>query len=105
LDNTHTLILSRADGTTYTHTADVVISANGPLSTPLLPKIPGIDSFQGISFHNLHWRNDVDFTNKKVAVIGSGSSGIQLVPGVAEIAGVQLVHYVRSGGYFFPKGE
>ena len=104
---THVLTLrSVSSGQTYTHTTDVLISANGPLSTPLIPKIPGLDRFQGIAFHNLHWRrNPVDYTNKRVAIIGNGSSGIQLLPGIANIPGVQLVQYIRSGGYYFPKNN
>ncbi|ORY66919.1 hypothetical protein BCR35DRAFT_308352 [Leucosporidium creatinivorum] len=102
-NQSHTLTLKRPNGETYNFTADVLISANGPLSTPLIPKLPGLSSFKGVYFHNLRWRSDVDFTNKRVAVIGNGSSGIQLVPGVAAIPGVQLTHFIRSGGYFIPK--
>lgn len=104
---THELVLrSGSNGQDYTHTTDVLISANGPLSTPLLPKVPGLEKFQGIAFHNLYWRrNPVDYTNKRVAIIGNGSSGIQLLPGVARTPGVELVQYIRSGGYYFPKNN
>jgi cation diffusion facilitator CzcD-associated flavoprotein CzcO len=94
----------------YTHTTDILISANGPLSTPLIPKIPGLNKFKGIAFHNLHWRrtqNKLGFTfeNKRIAVIGNGSSAIQLIPGLASTPGVELVQYIRSGGYYFPKNN
>ena len=79
VDQSHTLTLRRPDGTTYTHTADVLISANGPLSTPTFPKLPGLSSFKGIAFHNLRWRSDVDFVNQRVAVVGNGSSAIQFI--------------------------
>ncbi|ORY91546.1 hypothetical protein BCR35DRAFT_340447 [Leucosporidium creatinivorum] len=103
-DQSHTLTLKRhPSGETYELIADVLISANGPLSTPLIPKLPGLSSFKGVYFHNLRWRSDVDLTNKRVAVVGNGSSGIQLVPGVAALPGVQLTHFIRSGGYFIPK--
>ena len=112
---THTLTLRPTKSTgdpssTYTHTTDILISANGPLSTPLIPQIPGLDRFQGIAFHNLHWRrtqNKLGFTfeNKRVAVIGNGSSAIQLIPGLASTPGVELVQYIRSGGYYFPKNN
>lgn len=94
---------SDSSGTAYTLSANVLISANGPLSTPLIPRIPGLDAFQGISFHNLRWRSDVDLSGKRIAVVGNGSSGIQLLPGLAELEGTEIVQYIRSGGYFFPK--
>ncbi|GFZ49896.1 hypothetical protein JCM24511_07299 [Saitozyma sp. JCM 24511] len=101
---THTLTLQPASGPSYTHITDILISANGPLCTPLLPSIPGVSSFRGAAFHNLHWRkHQPDLANKKVAVIGNGSSGIQLLPGVAKTPGVEVVQYTRSGGYYFPK--
>ena len=112
---THTLTLRPTTHTggpshTSTHTTDILISANGPLSTPLIPQIPGLDKFKGIAFHNLHWRrvttqNKVDFQNKRVAVIGNGSSAIQLIPGLALTPGVELTQYIRSGGYYFPKNN
>lgn len=115
ISQTHTLTLrpTRSPGDpsrTYTHTTDILISANGPLSTPLIPKIPGLDKFKGIAFHNLHWRrtqNRLGFTfeNKRIAVIGNGSSAIQLIPGLASTPGVELVQYIRSGGYYFPKNN
>jgi cation diffusion facilitator CzcD-associated flavoprotein CzcO len=100
---THTLTLKSHDDT-YQHVTDVLISANGPLSRPLLPNIPGRDTFKGIAIHNLNWRkHDIDFTGMRIAVIGNGSSGIQLLPGLAEIPGVSITQYVRSGGYYYPK--
>ncbi|KAK4686740.1 hypothetical protein P7C73_g3384, partial [Tremellales sp. Uapishka_1] len=84
-------------------TADILISANGPLSKPLIPRLPGIDNFKGVSFHNLKWDSSVNFEGKRVAVIGNGSSGIQFIPGLAAIPGVKLTQFIRSGGFFFPK--
>lgn len=57
----------------------MLISANGPLAKPTLPNLAGIDSFRGKWFHNLRWDPTVELANKRVAVIGNGSSGIQLV--------------------------
>jgi cation diffusion facilitator CzcD-associated flavoprotein CzcO len=120
----HAISFRRSDGSTFEYSANVIISANGPLSKPTIPKLPGLENFEGVYFHNLHWDESVDLSNKRVAVIGNGSSGIQLVvsaksdrwaalqlteiieqPGVADIPGVQLTHFIRSGGYFVPKGE
>jgi cation diffusion facilitator CzcD-associated flavoprotein CzcO len=67
-------------------TANVLISAAGPLAKPLLPNIPGIESFQGAYFHNLRWDSSVPLEGKRVAVIGNGSSGIQLIVRPQQIA-------------------
>jgi cation diffusion facilitator CzcD-associated flavoprotein CzcO len=84
---THTLTLQPASGPSYTHITDILISANGPLCAPLLPPIPGVSSFRGTAFHNLHWRkHQPDLVNKK-----------------AKTPGAEVVQYVRSGGYYFPK--
>lgn len=92
----HTLSFRRPSGEQYQVVADVIISANGPLSTPLIPKLPGLDKYEGAYFHNLRWDASYDFRNKRVAVVGNGSSGVQLVPGVAEIEGVQLTRTLRE---------
>jgi 4-hydroxyacetophenone monooxygenase len=60
-----------------------VISAVGQLNTPLLPSIPGLERFQGPAFHSARWRDDVDLTGKRVAVIGTGASAFQFVPEIA----------------------
>src|SRR4051812_7034818 len=67
-------------------TADVLVSAAGALSEPKLPDIEGIESFGGEIFHSAQWRHDHDLTGKRVAVIGTGASAIQIVPEVAPIA-------------------
>ena len=61
-------------------TADVVVSAAGALSDPKNPDIPGFDDFQGEVFHSARWNHDYDLTGKRVAVIGTGASAIQIVP-------------------------
>ncbi len=63
-------------------TADFLIFAVGALSEPNLPDLPGIDSFDGPVFHSAEWRHDVDLSNKRVAVVGTGASAIQLVPAI-----------------------
>ncbi|NQX89666.1 MAG: NAD(P)/FAD-dependent oxidoreductase [Halioglobus sp.] len=57
-----------------------VIMACGPMHVPVTPAIPGLDTFQGDRFHSARWQKDFDFTNKRVAVIGSGASAIQFLP-------------------------
>ena len=62
----------------------MLVSAAGALSDPKLPDIDGIDSFQGEIFHSAQWDHDYDLTGKRVAVIGTGASAIQIVPEVAK---------------------
>ena len=60
--------------------ADVVVAAVGPLSEPSMPAIPGLDEFPGPHFHSAAWEHGADLAGKRVAVIGTGASAIQLVP-------------------------
>jgi cation diffusion facilitator CzcD-associated flavoprotein CzcO len=74
-----------ADGAT--HTARFVVTAIGPLSAPTMPKIPGIDDFQGLSCHTALWpKEPVRFEGKRVAVIGTGATGVQTIQEVAKTA-------------------
>ncbi len=61
-------------------TADVLISAAGPLSEPALPDLPGLASFPGEVFHSARWNHGYDLAGQRVAVVGTGASAIQLVP-------------------------
>lgn len=78
------------------------VMATGALSEPLLPDIPGVRSFAGATYHTADWpHGGVDFTGKRVAVIGTGSSGIQTVPLVAEQA-AELVVFQRTPNFSVP---
>jgi len=80
---------------------DVFIGATGPLSKPALPKLAGMDSFRGTTFHSARWRHDVDLRGKRVAVIGTGASAIQLVPKIApQVA--QLHVFQRTPPWVLP---
>jgi cation diffusion facilitator CzcD-associated flavoprotein CzcO len=61
-------------------TAQFLVSAMGPMSSPSWPDIPGIDSFEGTIFHSARWNHDHDLTGERVGVIGTGASAIQFVP-------------------------
>src|SRR5919204_3167530 len=61
-------------------TASIVIAAPGGLSEPAVPDLPGLDSFQGPAFHTARWDHDQDLAGKRVAVVGTGASSIQVVP-------------------------
>ena len=63
-------------------TARVVVGGQGGLSEPRVPDIPGRDSFEGPSFHSASWDHTVDLAGKRVAVLGTGASAIQIVPSI-----------------------
>ena len=85
-------------------TAGALIMACGRLSEPRIPEVPGIDGFSGELFHSARWRHDVDLTGKRVAVVGSGASAIQIVPRLAEVA-AEVVVLQRSAPYIVPRDE
>lgn len=86
-------------------TARFVVMATGPLSSALMPDIPGLDTFAGATYHTAHWPHEgVDFTGKRVAVIGTGSSGVQSIPLIAEQAS-QLYVFQRTPNYSVPAGN
>jgi cation diffusion facilitator CzcD-associated flavoprotein CzcO len=65
-------------------TCKAIINATGPLSNPVVPEFNGFDKFKGSSFHTNDWQHSVDITNKKVAVIGSGASAVQVIPAIVD---------------------
>ena len=81
--------------------ADVLITACGQLSQPSIPPLPGLGDFGGEAFHTAQWRHDVPLAGKRVAVIGSGCSAVQVVPAIAdEVA--SLAVYQRSPAWTIP---
>jgi cation diffusion facilitator CzcD-associated flavoprotein CzcO len=86
------------------HEVDVLLTACGQLSVPQTPPIAGLDDFEGPAFHTARWRHDVDLAGKRVAVIGTGCSAIQVVPAIQPLV-AQLDVYQRSPGWTFPKGD
>ncbi|CPR10196.1 steroid monooxygenase [Mycobacterium bohemicum DSM 44277] len=82
--------------------AAFVVAASGILSVPLEPDIPGMASFDGTSLFTSRWpRAGVDLVGKRVAVIGTGSTGVQLIPVVAQEA-LELYVFQRSPAYTLP---
>jgi cation diffusion facilitator CzcD-associated flavoprotein CzcO len=81
---------------------DVLVSAVGQLSRPALPDIEGRESFEGDAFHSAEWDHSVELTGKRVAVIGTGASAIQLVPEIQpRVAKLSL--FQRSAPYLLPR--
>jgi cation diffusion facilitator CzcD-associated flavoprotein CzcO len=88
------------DGRTVT--ARFFVSAVGCLSTPLVPDIPGLDDFAGDVYYTATWpREGVDFTGKRVGLVGTGSSGIQATPPIAAQA-AQLTVFQRTPNFSIP---
>jgi cation diffusion facilitator CzcD-associated flavoprotein CzcO len=84
------------------HEADVLICACGQLSVPSIPPLTGLESFEGPAFHTARWRHDVDLDGRRVAVVGTGCSAIQVVPAIhPQVA--SLTVYQRSPGWTIPK--
>jgi cyclohexanone monooxygenase len=65
--------------------ARYVILANGILTTPKLARIEGMESFEGDSFHTSRWRYDIDLKDKRVGIIGTGATAVQVIPEIAKV--------------------
>ncbi len=89
------------DGSTETHLSNVVITACGLFSTPHLPDIPGIRDYKGKMFHTTAWDHDYDYTGKRIALIGTGSTGSQMAPDLAR-RGERLTIYQRTPNWVTP---
>jgi len=87
-----------------TDSVDVLVNASGPLSKPAFPAVAGMDSFDGISFHSSNWRHDVEFAGKRIAVIGTGASAIQIVPEIASQAAKVHV-FQRTPPWVLPRPD
>ncbi|WP_260867275.1 NAD(P)/FAD-dependent oxidoreductase [Streptomyces sp. SAJ15] len=87
-----------------TLTADMVVSAAGPLSDPRIPDIPGLDTFPGAVFHSARWDHEVDLRGKRVAMVGTGASAIQIVPAIQpEVA--RLALFQRTPAWVLPRAD
>jgi cation diffusion facilitator CzcD-associated flavoprotein CzcO len=82
--------------------AQVLVSATGQLNRPHVPTLPGLDSFQGTTFHSARWNRGHDLAGERVAVIGNGASAIQFVPCIAPTARKVAV-FQRSANYVVPR--
>lgn len=83
-------------------TADVVVSATGPLSDPRIPDVPGLESFPGKVFHSARWDHGYDLRGKRVAMVGTGASAIQIVPSIQPQVG-RLTVIQRTPPWVMPR--
>lgn len=81
--------------------ADILIAATGVLHHPRMPDIPGLDSFAGEAFHSARWPDGIALEGKRVGIIGNGSTGVQIVSALADVA-AKVVHFQRSPQWIMP---
>ena len=92
------------DTTTGPLTARFLVAAAGPWNEPLLPELPGLDTFPGPVFHSSRWDHDADLAGRRVAVVGSGASAVQIVPEIVpEVARLEL--FQRTAQWVLPKPD
>ncbi|KAF2111847.1 hypothetical protein BDV96DRAFT_526224 [Lophiotrema nucula] len=95
------LLTVESEGRTFEDVCDVLINASGVLSNWEWPEILGIENYPGKLLHSADWDTSYDWTNKRVAVIGIGSSGIQILPNVAKDA-AHVDFFARSPTWISP---
>ncbi len=81
-----------------------LVTALGLLSAPVYPDIPGIESYQGVRVHTASWPDDLDVTNKRVGIIGCGSTGVQVMTAIGSKVG-SLTSFQRHPQYSVPSGD
>ena len=97
-------VRARGPGGLLRVVADVVVSAAGALSDPRTPDLAGFERFAGRVFHSARWDHGYDLTGKRVAVIGTGASAVQIVPEIAEHA-AHLDVYQRTAPWVVPRND
>jgi cyclohexanone monooxygenase len=86
------------------YSARVLVSGTGPWHEPVVPDLPGLESFQGKVFHSSRWDHDHDLNGKRVAVVGTGASAIQFVPEIQpKVARLHL--FQRTAPWVLPKPD
>ena len=93
--------LRAPDGCLQVLPFNAVVTAVGILNQPKLPDVPGLERFQGPSFHSSAWPAGLDLTGKRVAVIGNGASAMQIVPAIADQVS-ELVIFQRTPQWVAP---
>lgn len=95
-DNGQWKITVSANGQEHIEMADFVVSATGFLSRWKWPSIHGLHDYKGHKVHSANWDHSFDYSHKRIAVIGNGSSGIQILPQMAKLEGTDVVSFQRN---------
>ncbi|RVX75122.1 hypothetical protein B0A52_01399 [Exophiala mesophila] len=94
-------ITVETEGRTFVDYADFLISGQGVLNNWKWPNIQGLSDFKGYKCHSAAWDETFDCSGKTVAVIGNGSSGVQIVPKVADLPDTKVISFQRSPNYVY----
>ncbi|KAF5551581.1 monooxygenase [Fusarium phyllophilum] len=89
-------------GETFEDTANILVSAKGGLNQVAWPEIKGLKQFAGKLMHSGAWDESCDLKNKRVGVIGNGSSAIQIVPAIQPLEGIKVTCFARSPTWIIP---
>ncbi|MDN3310874.1 NAD(P)/FAD-dependent oxidoreductase [Microbacterium oryzae] len=81
-----------------------LVLACGRLTEPRMPEVPGLEAFPGPIFHSSRWDHDADVSGRRVAVVGTGASAVQLVPALVE-AGAEVTLFQRTPAWIVQKGD
>jgi cation diffusion facilitator CzcD-associated flavoprotein CzcO len=92
------------DTTAGSWTADVLVSAAGPLSEPAVPGLAGLEAFTGTAFHSARWRHDHDLSGRRVAVVGTGASAVQFIPEIQPLV-TRLSVFQRTPPWVLPRRD
>ncbi len=99
-DATRRWTLTARDGRTLT--ADAVVLATGQLHQAAIPALPGREAFAGREMHTAAWDDAIELRGKRVAMVGTGASAVQVVPEIAPLVD-RLVVFQRTGNWFMPR--
>ncbi|OUR97556.1 hypothetical protein A9Q81_12820 [Gammaproteobacteria bacterium 42_54_T18] len=102
INESHTWQVHLEDGRTLI--SRYVIAATGIFHTPIFPKIPGRDLFKGKTMHTASWDNNYDYSNKRVGIIGTGASAVQVIPSIAPSVS-RLSVFQRTPIWVGPKND
>ncbi|GGV87734.1 Baeyer-Villiger monooxygenase [Streptomyces gelaticus] len=92
------------DTSTGPVSAGLLVMAQGPLSEPAIPSLPGLEDFTGEAFHSAGWRHDLDLSGKRVGVIGTGASAVQFIPHLQRTA-QQVTVFQRTPSWIAPRRD
>lgn len=97
-----TVVTLSTDGTTERHNAQAIVTALGMLNAPNIPDVEGLDTFEGPVMHTAQWDPQIDLSGKRVIVLGTGCTAVQVVPNIVD----QVTHLdavVRSPHWIVPE--
>lgn len=100
-DERHLWVLDTNKGQYLSNT---IVFATGPITESQVPRIEGLDTFKGETFHSAKWNHDFDLTGKRIAVVGTGASAIQFVPQIQPLA-KELFVFQRTAPWVIPKPD